>query len=132
MSKEQVSRLAVQPGDPPDGDWRATLGSKGTLYSYRFLGGKKGRGHLSSLVDTGEQTYMVRLKSTEYVIESVSFASDAGQLTHVDAKSCGHEARIHNKNDRVMQGYYSVVVRNADGESIDCDPMISNDPKSRT
>ena len=126
---DQESRLAVQCGDPPDGDWHATTGSKENPYSYRFLGGKKGRGHLSVLACTGEQDYVVRLKSKEYVIQSVSFTSDFGELTHVEKDSCGHEAKIHNKNTRVMQAYYHVIVSNADGELIDCDPMISNDPK---
>ncbi|KGQ18350.1 hypothetical protein LF41_1349 [Lysobacter dokdonensis DS-58] len=131
MNKVQIARLAVRPGQAPDGDWHPTTGSKGCPYAYRFLGGRKGRGHLNAQVDTGEQVYLVRLKSPDYVIESVSFTSHADQLTHLEADACGLEAKIHNKNTRVMQAYYHVVVRNADGESIDCDPMISNDPKSR-
>jgi hypothetical protein len=133
MSKKpklQESRLAVRCGKPPDGDWRATTGDKGNQYAYRFLGGNKGRGHLSAQVGTGEKTYLVRLKSEEYVIQSVSFTSHANQLTHVDTDSCKREATIHNENTRLMQAYYHVVVCSADGEAIDCDPMISNDPKS--
>jgi predicted nucleic acid-binding Zn finger protein len=127
---DQESRLAVRTGQPPDGDWHATRGSEEKIYSYRFLGGKKGRGHLNTLEGTDEKFYVVRLKSKEYVIHSVSFTSDFGQLTHLNKGDCGHEAKIHNKNTRAMQAYYHVVVRNADGELIDCDPMISNDPKS--
>ncbi|MUV13124.1 hypothetical protein [Noviluteimonas gilva] len=126
---DQESRLAVRRGDPPDGDWHATRGDKDQIYSYRFLGGKKGRGHLNTMECSGEKFYVVRLKSKEYVIDSVSFTSHFEQLTHLEKDSCGHEATIHNKNTRAMQAYYHVVVRSADGELIDCDPMISNDPK---
>ena len=41
----------------------------------------------------------------------------------------GDHATISNQNEYAMQAYYLVVVKRDDGFLIDCDPMISNDPR---
>ena len=137
----QVARLEVMRGDPPDGDWRATTANgkdDKEPYAYRFDGGKKGRGHLNAQVGEGPQFYTVKLSQddgskskSKYQIKSISFAGDGNdQLEVVEADSSDHHKTIYNKNEFAMQAYYVVVVRRDDGALIDCDPMISNDPRN--
>jgi hypothetical protein len=140
MKGRQEAKLEVMRGDPPDGDWRATTAIHKDAkepYAYRFDGGKKGRGHLNAQVGDGAQVYTVKLKQSDrsqskakYEIESVSFSGDSNaQLEWVRQDSDGDHATISNQNEYAMQAYYIVVVRRDDGFLIDCDPMISNDPR---
>ncbi|MGO4550907.1 hypothetical protein AB4059_07370 [Lysobacter sp. 2RAF19] len=140
MNDRQEARLEVMRGDPPDGDWRATTAIHKDAkepYSYRFDGGKKGRGHLNAQVGDGKQLYSVKLKQTDrsqskskYDIHSVTFSGDDNaQLKWVKKDSSDNHATISNENEYAMQAYYLVVVQRDDGFLIDCDPMISNDPR---
>jgi hypothetical protein len=136
----QEARLEVMRGDPPDGDWRATTANgknEKEPYAYRFEGGKNGRGHLNSQVGDGAQLYTVKLKQNDrsqskskYDIHSVTFSGDDNaQLEWVKQDSSDNHATISNQNEYAMQAYYLVVVRRDDGFLIDCDPMISNNPR---
>ena len=135
----QVATLRLQRGKRVDGDWHDTSATKqGTVletYSYCFLGGKKGRGHFSSVADGNAQTYTVTLKEDgpgkEYWIKDIGFSSNVlDQLKSQPGKGSQPDTyTITNKNTEVMQAYYVVKVERSDGAIIDCDPMISNEPR---
>jgi hypothetical protein len=132
-AKPQVARLDVMRGCAPDGDWHVTTGSDGKAYAYRFLGGRKGKGHLHATEEDGkDQRHFVRLGSREheYAIDDVTFlGDDAGQLKFLCEESNAHEAVILNSNRQSMYAYYCVTVVR-DDVRIPCDPMISNSPRN--
>jgi hypothetical protein len=136
-TERQEAKLEVMRGAPPDGAWARAKTSDGQPYAYSFEGGKKGAGHLNSQVGDGAQVYTVKLKpndkaqsKSKYAIERVDISGDdKGQLEMVEKDRSDNHATIFNKNELEMQAYYLVVVRRDDGVLIECDPMISNDPR---
>ena len=129
---KQKATLLIEAGIKPlDGDFRLTSAVKNekALYSYMFLGGRKGRGHLSSKVGEPED-YELEIKSPGFVVERIEFIGTEEDVTHTNENARTALATIRNEAKKVMQGYYHVYVKNTETkEIIDCDPMISNEPR---
>ena len=136
--------LTVRFGAIDSADWQNTTSHGGKDYAYRFDGATaknhdhKGKGKFKSVLgfppgSHPKKTYEVDLVSDDpntgrFEIDHVDVHYGGNQFT--GAKVSKLKAKLDNANSGYQQGFYCIVVRDtANDDLIDCDPMISNDPR---
>lgn len=132
--------LTVRFGALNDSDWQNTNSHGGQEYAYQFegptVGDHKGKGKFKSVLGFppgkhAKKDYEIELvsgdQSNRYEIDHVDVHYGGNQFT--GAKVSKLKAKLDNANTRYQQGFYCIIVKDTtNGELIDCDPMITNDP----
>ena len=131
--------LTVRYGAIDDADWQNTNSRGGQEYAYRFDGPNvndhKGKGRFKSVLGfpparNPKKDYEVELAGDErFEIDHVDVHYGGNQFT--GSKVSKSKAKLDNANSRYQQAFYCIVVKDtsSNGDLIDCDPMISNDPR---
>ena len=105
------------------------------FYRYHFMGGNDGGGRIRVSNHEGPVPVTIELlqRNQDFSIELVAPLVDPNSQLKDCQRVDDNTWVINNKNDKPQQGYYLVKVaaKVKDGSSvtIDCDPMITNEPK---
>ena len=136
--------LTIRSGSIDSDDWQNTTSHGGKDYVYRFDGptgdkdnDHKGKGKFKSVLgfppgNHAPKDYEVELLDEDdkhrFEIDHVDVLYGGSQFK--GAKVSKSKAKLDNANKRYQQAFYCIVVKDtANNELIDCDPMISNDPR---
>lgn len=95
---------------------------------FQYAGGKDNDGHLHAKKDDGPVVFRIDVPGNKWVIHQVEIGGNPGDQLGTP-RITGSRAEIDDKNTAEMRATYCVSVRNAEGEVIRCDPMISNEPR---
>jgi hypothetical protein len=134
MPKQESVNLNVQPGTNTGNGWIPVNAKNGDPYSFKYTGGDNGLGGMESVTGQGPSTLVVTLNgnNNRYSVTACGFSGDEyGQLSGTFG-SGGNMVTIVDANTQYLNGDYSITVRDANANTtIECDPMIKNDPPPR-
>jgi hypothetical protein len=95
---------------------------------YRYTGGEDERGNLHGRQDEKSVDFVVRLAGGGGSIQDIAFSGKGADQFSWSLPTPGM-AIIHNKNNDHAQVKFTVMVQQPNGSIVECDPMISNDPR---
>lgn len=100
------------------------------FYRYHFTGGNDGGGRIRVQNGSEIQVHieLLQRQGDTYTIDEVECLVDPNSQLKA-RKDTDTRWIIDDRNDKPQQGYYLVKVRSSEGDIIDCDPMITNEPK---
>jgi hypothetical protein len=133
MSQIETVTLKLKPGSSTGSGWNNTTASNGQPYSFKYSGGHDDTGGLETKVGDGQATINLSVDTdNRYSIFGVNFVSDtAQQLSWQPTSGSTAAGTIVDVNTQVENADYVTVVvdAQANGATIYCDPMISNEPR---
>jgi len=96
--------------------------------TYRYFGGHDDQGNLHAGKNDGRVEFRIDVVGNRWKVHDVEFEGNPGD--QLSWRPDGDSAVIiHNANTGGMDVKYSVVVRDARGQVVRCDPMIHNEPR---